>query len=70
MNEKLIKKFIKYKLSVVGKIVDRLPLKMSKELKNLGLIIIESINESSQKTKERPASKLKSSDKLNNITIE
>ncbi|SKA77865.1 hypothetical protein SAMN05443428_10275 [Caloramator quimbayensis] len=68
MNETLIKKFIGYKLSTADKIINYLPLEVSKELRDLGRIILESLNENAQKIKEKPS--VKSKDKLNNITIE
>ncbi|QCX33124.1 hypothetical protein FDN13_05090 [Caloramator sp. E03] len=68
MNEKLIKKIIDYKLSAADTIINNLPSGVSKELRDLGRIILESLNENAQKIKEKPAGKSK--DKLNNITIE
>lgn len=70
MNEALIKNVIQLKLTAAGKILDQLPSEMSDSLKNLGKIILEGINESSQKTKNRPVNKNKSEDKLNSIKIE
>ncbi|MGE5630900.1 MAG: hypothetical protein ACM3TR_07360 [Caulobacteraceae bacterium] len=70
MNEALIKKVIKYKMDIAGEIVDCLPLKVSEEIKNLGRIVIEGLNESFQEMKEQPPKKSGKPDKLNKVTIE
>jgi hypothetical protein len=70
MDEELIRKLVKYKLNAAGTIVDRLPLKMSSELKDLGRVILESIDESAREIKERPGEKPKPSDHLDNVPIE
>jgi len=70
MNEELINKFVKYKINIAGKLVEHLPTKASAELKDLGRLIIESVNESVLEMKEQPTKKSTPSDKLNNVPIE
>jgi hypothetical protein len=70
MDEELINKLIKYKLNAVGKIVDRMPEKMSAEIKDFGRVILESVNENVREMKEQPSKETKPSDKLNHVPIE
>lgn len=68
MNEILIKSLIKHKLDMVDLIVNSLPEKVSEEVKGLGRIILESVNESFREKKEQPGGKSKG--KLENVPIE
>jgi hypothetical protein len=70
MDEELINKLIKYKLNAAGKIVDRMPEKVSAEIKDFGRVILESVNENVREMKEQPSEKTKPSDKLNHVPIE
>lgn len=70
MNELLVKNFIKYKLNTAEAIVEQLPLEVSKEIKALGRVILESLNESSQEMNGQSDKKSKPKDKLNNVIIE
>lgn len=68
MNEILIKELIKYKLKVVNTTIDYLPAEISEGLRNLGRIILESVNENSRET--QTGKKTKDSNKLDNVPIE
>ena len=70
MNEALIKELIKHKLNAADIIVNSLPTQISEEIKNLGRVILDSVNESCNEMKEKPTQKSKGSDKLDNIPIE
>lgn len=70
MNELLVKCLIKYKLNAAEIMVDRLPSEISKEIKVLGRVILESLNESSQEMKDQSDKKSKPSGKLSNVIIE
>lgn len=70
MNELIMKKLIKYKLNAAEAIVEHLPLEISKEIKVLGRVILESLNESSQEMNKQADKKSKPSDNLNNVIIE
>jgi hypothetical protein len=70
MDDKLIKELIKCKLNVACNIIDHMPSGMSKEIKNMGRVILEGMNESSTQMKEQVASKTKYSNKLNNVPVE
>ncbi len=59
MNEKIIKKLIRYKMNTAAKILDHLPSSISEEIKDTGRIILESINENYQEMKEQPPEKSK-----------
>lgn len=69
MNKALIKNIIQFKLTTAEKILDRLPKEMSSNLRNLGALVLDNINEGTQQTKDETVSKTKSS-VLNNIKIE
>ncbi|MDF2889930.1 MAG: hypothetical protein K0R80_297 [Clostridia bacterium] len=70
MNEEIIKNLVKYKLNLAEAILDSLPEKLSQDARKLGKLILDGVNESLQEMKEKPVEKSKSSDKLENITIE
>jgi hypothetical protein len=70
MNEELVKKIIQYKLQAASKIVNRLPADMSNEMKDLGRIILDSLNEGFQEIKKLPENKMKSKNVISNIRIE
>ncbi len=70
MNEAMIKNIIDYKLSAARKLMSKLPPKVSEPLKDLGKIVLESINESSKEIKNQPAGKAKQTNELNNIKID
>lgn len=70
MNEALIRELLKYKLNAADIIINSLPSKISGEIKNLGRVILESVNEGLNEMKEQPASEAKRSDKLDNVPIE
>lgn len=70
MNEELLKELIKLKMYTACEILDFLPPKVSEEVKNLGRIVLEGINESTKEMKEQQGIKSKPSDKLDNVPIE
>jgi hypothetical protein len=70
MNEILLKKIIKLKLNTAETVINQLPPEISKGFKEFGRIIFECVNEGFQETTENPSEKSKSSNKLNNISIE
>lgn len=70
MNEELVKTIVQYKLNFAEKILEKLTPEVSNNLRNLGKIILESVNESSQNIKDNSECKKKSTDILNNIKIE
>ena len=70
MNEVLIKNIINYKFSTVEKILDKLPPEISNSFKSLGAIVLESVNENSQKIKDQSVNKATTSEKLNKVKIE
>jgi hypothetical protein len=70
MNEVLIKELVKLKLNAADAIISNLPPKVSEEIKSLGRIILESVNESCKDMKGQEASKVEHKDKLDNVPIE
>jgi hypothetical protein len=70
MNEMLIKNIIQYKLTATRKIINKLPADLSDEAKNLGRIVLESLNENFQEIKNQPENKIKSKNVINNIKID
>lgn len=70
MNEKLIKELIRCKLDAANTIIDHMPSEMSEEIRNVGRVILEGLNESLEGIKERPSCKTGSSEKLNSIPVE
>lgn len=70
MNEALIKKLIKYKLDAASTIIDHLPPDMSEEIRSMGRVILENLNESVRGINEQPSKKSKPLDKLSNVQIE
>jgi hypothetical protein len=70
MNELLVRNLIRYKLNAAEAIVERLPLEISKEIKALGRVILESLNEGSQEMKKQPDKETKPSNNLKNVIIE
>ncbi|MDF2531817.1 MAG: hypothetical protein K0Q65_1398 [Clostridia bacterium] len=70
MNEEIIKNLVKYKLNLAESMLDSLPEKLSQDARKLGKLILDGVNEGVQEMKEKPVEKSKSSDKLENITIE
>ena len=70
MNETIIKEVIKFKLQAAETLVDCLPTKVSEEIKDLGRIILQSVNENMNLINENSSKKSKQSDKLNDIPIE
>lgn len=70
MNEVLIKELIKCKLNAADRVINNLPPEISKEIKDLSRLILESINESCSERKENKESKPKASNKLENVPIE
>ncbi|KUO70203.1 MAG: hypothetical protein APF77_23275 [Clostridia bacterium BRH_c25] len=70
MNEVFIKEIIKYKLHTANTIIGQLPPELSEEIRKIGKVILESLNEGFQDIKDQPAKKAKPSDKLNNVSIE
>ncbi len=70
MNEVIIKELIRIKINAARAIVDNLPPGMSQEIKDLGRIILRSVNEISQETERRPAKGTEPSDKVTGVPIE
>ncbi len=70
MNETLIKELVKYKLRAATAIVDHLPPELSGEIKELGRVLLESINEGFQEIKNHPSQESKPAKKLDDIPIE
>lgn len=70
MDDKLIKELIKCKLNAAGAIIEHMPPELSKEIKNMGIAILEGLNESSLEMKEQGSGKTKPSDKLYNVPVE
>jgi hypothetical protein len=70
MNEDFVKKVISYKLHAANALIDRLPSKASAELKDLGRIIAQSIDENMSETKEQATKKADSPNKPNSIPID
>ncbi|MDF2597153.1 MAG: hypothetical protein K0R69_3494 [Clostridia bacterium] len=70
MNEALIKDLIKCKLNIVDSIINSLPEKVSEDVKNLGRIVLESVNDSCEEIKKQPLMKLKTENKLQSVPIE
>ncbi|MDD2492221.1 MAG: hypothetical protein PHV12_08550 [Bacteroidales bacterium] len=69
MNEALIKELIKYKLNAANLIVNSLPHNVTEEIRGLGRIIIEGINEGCKDINQQNITNSKKSKNLNNITI-
>lgn len=70
MNETLIKELIKYKLNMADAALNSLPPEVSGEIKKLGRVVLEGLNEGCKAIKEKPAPKVKDAEKLENIPIE
>jgi hypothetical protein len=70
MDDELINRIVKLKLDTAEKLLDRMPEKMSSELRNMCREILKSVNENVPKTKEHPTENSKSSDHLNHVSIE
>jgi hypothetical protein len=70
MDEELISRIVNLKLDVAGKLINRMPEKMSLELRDMGRIILKCVNENVQEMKEHPSVKSKSSDQLSHVPIE
>lgn len=64
MDEELIRKLVKWKLDATDKLIDRLPARLSIEIKQFGRIFLESMTERAQEKNEQPANQ------LNHIQIE
>ena len=64
MNETLVKNIVKYKLNAAEKLLDCLPSEISNSLKDLGRLMLKSINENSQELKEQPINKTKPGGRL------
>lgn len=70
MNEVLIKELVKLKLGVAEEILSSLPPKASDDLRNLGRLVLEGLNEGSCETRKKPDRKSQGDRKLDNIPIE
>lgn len=70
MDEKIISRIVSLKLDVAGKLIERMPEKISSELKDMGRVILKTVNENVQEAKEYPSEKAKSSDQLNHVPID
>ncbi len=70
MDEELINKIVNLKLDIAEKLISRLPVKMSSELRDMGRGILKSVNENVQEKKENPSEKSKPSELLNHVPIE
>ncbi len=69
MNEDLIRNIVKCKLWAAEKLMDHLPQEMSDSLRDLGRLILESINENCRELKGEPTDKARP-EGLNSIKIE
>ena len=58
MNEELIRKLVKWKLDATDKLIDRLPERLSMEIKQFGRIFLESVTERVQEKNEQPTNPL------------
>ena len=58
MNEELICKLVKWKLDATDKLIDRLPERLSMEIKQFGRIFLESVTERVQEKNEQPTNPL------------
>lgn len=70
MNEALVKKVIQYKLNIAGSLIELLPSKVSDEVKSLGKVIMESMNENFQDKTKAHDQPTKSTEGINSVTIE
>jgi hypothetical protein len=70
MDVGFIGRIIKLKLNVAEKLLEHLPEKTSAQIKDMGKIILNSINENVQATKEHSTGKSGASTHLNHVTIE
>ena len=58
MNEELIRNLVKWKLDATDKLIDRLPERLSMEIKQFGRIFLESVTERVQEKNEQPTNPL------------
>jgi len=70
MDERLIGRIISYKLNMAEKLLEHLPEKTSAQIKDMGKIILKSINENVQDTNEHSTEKSGPSTHLNQVPIE
>jgi hypothetical protein len=70
MDEELIGKIIELKLNMAEKLIGYLPEEVSLQIKDIGKIILKSINENVQDTKEHSTEKPGTAAHLNHIPIE
>ena len=70
MDEEFIKRIVHLKLDAAERLISRLPEKMSLELREMGRVILKSVNENVKEKEEHPSGKSKPSDQLNHVPIE
>ena len=69
MNEQLLKNIIKYKFNLANKFVDCLPEKASNEVKNMGKIILKSLEEALDNNEDQSVETKTDSNGLKNVPI-
>jgi fumarate hydratase class II len=70
MNKELIRKLVKCKLNLANELLKHLPPEMSEEIKNIGEIILESLNDTSREIKDQYQQKSGHSTNLNSVPVE
>lgn len=70
MDEEFIRKVVKCKMDLAGKAVEHMPSKARTELRELGTVILGSLNECVKEMKSEPPEKEKPREKLNSVPIE
>ncbi|HWQ72878.1 MAG TPA: hypothetical protein VN370_11225 [Desulfitobacteriaceae bacterium] len=70
MDEEIIGRIIKLKLNMAEKLIGHLPEKAASQIKDLGKIILKSLNENVQDTKEHASEKSGALTHLNHVPIE
>ncbi len=72
MNEALIKKLVQVKLDVAEEILEHLPSKQAEEVRDLGKIVLESLNDyaNSSEKKDQKGRSSKKKDEMCKVLIE
>lgn len=68
MNEDMIRKLVRFKLSALHAMIDSMPEDLAEEIRGLGKVVLESVNEFEAEAELERKSGGK--DELNSVTIE
>jgi len=70
VNEKLIKELIRLKLRAADAVLDQLPPELSEEIRSLGRIVVEALNEGVEGMEAAKGKEIKASGGINTIPVE